>query len=243
VLGYLGWFIVTKCSKEEAGRMVLALILIAASIVFWTLFEQAGSSLNQFAERNTDLRVAPGVSMTAAQTQSFNSGFILLFAPAFSALWAFLGRRKADPSAPMKFGLALIQLGAGFLILVWGATMADAAFKVPVLFLALAYLLHTTGELFLSPVGLSQLTKLSAPAVLSTMMATWFLASSWAQYLGGFIAQMTATDTIAGQVLNPGAALRTYAHVFGLVGDWAIAIGLAFCAVSPFLKKLAYGMK
>ncbi|MDB5493633.1 MAG: transporter, partial [Phenylobacterium sp.] len=93
VIGYLVYFMVTKCTKVERDRMTLALVLIAASVVFWTLFEQAGSSLNQFAERNTDLSLGFGHTMTAAQTQSFNPGFILLFAPVFSALWAFLGRR------------------------------------------------------------------------------------------------------------------------------------------------------
>jgi POT family proton-dependent oligopeptide transporter len=235
--------IATRCTKEEGGRLILALILIAASVVFWTLFEQAGTSLNLFAERNTDLSLPGGQAMTAAQTQSFNSGFILLLVPVFSALWAWLGARNMDPNPVLKFALALVQVGLSFLILVWGASFADAAFRIPLMFLALAYLVQTTGELCLSPVGLSWMTKLSTPTLLSTLMATWFLSSSWAQYLGGFVAKLAAVETVAGQVLDPGAALQTYVGVFGQLGWWTIGIGIALGLSSPILKKLAHGVK
>jgi POT family proton-dependent oligopeptide transporter len=240
VLGYLLFFMFTQCTFIEAQRMVLALILIGTSVVFWTLFEQAGSSLNQFAERNTILD-AGVTSITAAQTQSFNAGFILLLAPVFSALWAYLGRFNLDPNPALKFGLALVQVGAGFYILVWGAqNFADESFRVPLIFLALAYLLHTTGELCLSPVGLSQMTKLAPAAVVSTIMATWFLASSWAQYLGGMVAQLTATETVAGQVLDPAKALQTYTEVFQMIGLWGLALGAGMIVLSPILRYLAH---
>ena len=239
VLLYLVFFMFTRCTFVEAQRLILALILIAASTVFWTLFEQAGSSLNQFAERNTELNIM-GVSITAAQTQSFNAGFILILAPVFSFIWAALGRVNLDPNPALKFGLALVQAGLGFLVLVWGTQFADGNFKVPLMFLVLTYLLHTTGELFLSPVGLSQMTRLAPVAVGSTIMATWFLASSWAQYLGGFVAQMTATETVAGQVLDPQKALQTYVQVFGEIGIWGIGIGLGLIVLSPLLRYLAH---
>jgi POT family proton-dependent oligopeptide transporter len=241
VLGYLAVFMVRRCTRVERERMLLALVLVAASVVFWTLFEQAGSSLNQFAERNTDLRVGFGQAMTAAQTQSFNPGFILLFAPVFSFLWAVLGRWRLDPNPAVKFGLGLIQVGAGFFVLVWGVGFADASYKVPVVFLAGAYLLHTTGELCLSPVGLSQMTKLAAPAVVSTLMATWFLASSWAQWLGAQVARLTATETVAGRVLDPAKALATYADVFKMVGFWGLGAGAVMILASPLLKRWAHG--
>lgn len=239
VLIYLLFYMLTRCTFIEAQRLILALILIAASTVFWTLFEQAGSSLNQFAERNTELTIM-GVSITAAQTQSFNAGFILILAPVFSFLWAALGKVNLDPNPALKFGLALVQAGLGFLVLVWGTQFADGNFKVPLMFLVLTYLLHTTGELFLSPVGLSQMTRLAPVAVGSTIMATWFLASSWAQYLGGFVAQMTAAETVAGQVLDPQKALQTYVQVFGEIGIWGIGIGLGLIALSPLLRYLAH---
>jgi POT family proton-dependent oligopeptide transporter len=254
VLGYLLWYMLTKCTMAEVGRLVLALILIAASVVFFTLFEQAGSSLNQFAERNTQLAIWPtptaqlgpiavDTSFTAAQAQSFNSGFILLLAPLFSAIWAWLGKYNRDPDPVFKFGIALVQVGAGFFVLVWGAQFHDAAFKVPLIILALAYLLHTTGELCLSPVGLSQMTKLAPFAVLSTVMATWFLASSWAQWLAGLIAQQTAAETVGGQVLDPGKALETYVRVFKEIGTWGALIGVGLIVLSPFLKRLRFGVR
>lgn len=236
---YLAVFMAKFCAKIERKRLMLALVLIASSVVFWTLFEQAGTSLNQFAERNTNLGVG-AFSMTAAQTQSFNAGFVLILAPLFAGLWAMLGRRGADPNPAAKFGLALIQAGLGFFALVWGAEFADANARVPLMFLALAYLLHTTGELCLSPVGLSQMTRLSPAATLSTVMATWFLATSWAQWIGGRIAQLTATETIAGAPLDSQAALKTYAHVFALIGSWGIAAGALLLLASPWLKRWAH---
>ena len=235
VLGYLFWFMATKCTKIERERMLLALILIAASVVFWTLFEQAGTSLNLFTARNSSLELF-GVPIAAPQVQSFNAGFILIFAPAFSALWAYLGRHKADPNPVVKFGLGLLQVGASFFVLVWSARFADAQFRVPLYFLAISYLLQTTGELCLSPVGLSQMTKLSPLATISTLMATWFLASSWSQWIGGKVAQLTSAETVAGQVLDPQKALATYMRVFEMIGYWGAGAGVLMLVLSPVLK-------
>ncbi len=240
-LGYIGWFVVAKCTKVERDRMLLALVLIFGAVVFFTLFEQAGSSLNLFADRNVQLPTEGFWNITAAQTQSFNAGFILIGAPIFAALWAWLGQRHREPDPMLKFGLGLMQVGLGFLVLVWAAGFADGEFRLPLVFLALAYLLHTTGELCLSPVGLSEITKLSVPALLSTMMAIWFLSSSWAQYLGGFIAQMAGTETVGGQVLDPGLALRTSLGVFEIIGWVGVGSGLVFLALSPVLRRLAHG--
>ncbi len=241
VLAYLAWHMVRYCTKVEAQRLGLALVLIAAAVVFWTLFEQAGSSMSQFAERNTDLRIGFGQSITASQTQSLNPGFILLFAPAFAALWTWLGNRGRDPDPVVKFGLALLQVGLGFLVLVYGSRFADGAYRVPVVFLTLAYLLHTTGELCLSPVGLSQMTKLSTGAVVATVMATWYLASAWAQWIGGWVAGLTAAETVAGRVLDPARALETYDKVFTQIGWWGIGFGVLMLAASPWLKSWAHG--
>ena len=242
VIVYLGFLMKTRLSRVESERIILALMLIAAAVVFWTLFEQAGSSLNQFANRNSELELF-GLSITAAQTQSFNAGFILILAPIFSALWAYLGTHGRDLSAPLKFGLALIQVGLGFMVLVYGASFAGDDYKVPLIFLMLAYLLHTTGELFISPVGLSQMTKLATATLISTLMAVWFLSSAWAQWLGALIAQMTASETVAGQVLNPQSSLATYVSVFYEIGLYAIGLGLFLIAISRFLKRLAHGVK
>ncbi|WP_440957690.1 peptide MFS transporter [Oceanicaulis sp. LC35] len=239
-LGYVVFYMVNSCTKVEAQRLILALILIIVSVVFWALFEQAGSSMNLFASRNTDLSVG-AFEITASQTQSFNAGFILIFAPIFAAIWAFLAKLRKNPNTPLKFALALVQVGLGFMLLVWGVQFAGDDYRVPLIFLAGAYLLHTTGELCLSPVGLSAITKLSPGAVVSTMMAGWFLSSAFAQYVAGIIATFTATDTVAGQVLDPEAALNGYAAVFGSIGLFAIVLGVVFGVLSFWLKGLGHG--
>ena len=242
-LGYLGWYMATKCTKTERERLLLAMVLLVGCIIFFALYEQAGSSLNQFAERNTVLPQNGFWTITPPQVQSFNAAFILIFAPVFSALWVWLGLRGKDPNPMIKFGLGLIQLGAGFLVLVWGSQFHDAAFRVPLVILALTYLLHTTGELCLSPVGLSEMTKLAPAALISTVMAVWMLATSAAQFLAGKIAQLTAVETVAGQVLDPGKALATYSHVYGLIGWFGIGAGVVMMGLSPFLKHWAHEVK
>jgi POT family proton-dependent oligopeptide transporter len=264
-LAFIAYIIIKVCENRiQRERMMLAVVLIIGSVVFFTLFEQAGTSLNLFADRNVDLSLTPtavqflGVTIgtpsqlaaagitpsgfwidatvTAAQTQSFNAGFILIFAPIMAALWAFLGKRNLDPNPTLKFGLGLLQVGLGFMIVVWGAGMADSAFQMPILLLGLLYMFHTLGELFLSPVGLSEITKLSLAKVVSFMMAVWFLASSIAQYVGGWIAGLAGTETVGGQVLDPGAALRTSLEVFEMLGLWGMGIGVGFIVISFFIK-------
>jgi proton-dependent oligopeptide transporter, POT family len=239
-VGYIV-FVMSKLSSVEAQRLGLALILVAAATVFWTLFEQAGSSLSLFADRNTQLPSDGFFTVTAAQTQTFNAGFILLFAPVFAALWVWLGRRNLDPNPTLKFGLGIIQVGIGFFMLVIGANFADSQFQVPMIFLILLYMFHTTGELFLSPVGLSAISKLSVYQVLSTMMAIWFLSSAWAQYIGGIIAGLTETETAAGSVLSNEAALNASIEVFTVLGWVGVVVGVLLSLASFVLKHLAHG--
>ena len=263
------YIIVAVCKTwAQRQRMMLALVLTFGAVVFFTLFEQAGSSLNLFASTNVDLSitptagsflgipygtaaqlktagVAPGgfwidTAIGAAQTQSFNAGFILLLAPVFAAVWAWLARRKMDPNPTMKFGLGLLQVGLGFMVIVWGAGMADASFRLPLMLLGLLYLLHTTGELCLSPVGLSEITKLALPTVVSFMMSVWFLSSSIAALVGGKIAALTGTETIGGQVLDPHAALTASVGIFNKLGWAGIACGAVFVALSFLIKGWAH---
>lgn len=266
-------FIIAVICKTwvQRQRMMLAMILIFGAVVFFTLFEQAGTSLNLFADRNVDLSLisspftldlfgqsfffgtrdmvmAAGVpanvrwidmGITAAQTQSFNAGFILIFAPVFAALWLWLGKHNRDPNPVMKFGLGLVQVGLGFMVIVWGASagMANSAFQMPLIMLGFLYLLHTTGELFLSPVGLSEITKLSMPTVVSFMMAVWFLSSSIAQYVGGIIAGSLGTETVGGQVLDPAGALATSLAGFSKLGWAGIGVGVFFVLISFLVKN------
>ena len=267
----LAWIIIRVCKTTvERQRMGLAAILVLGSVVFFTLFEQAGSSLNLFASTNVDLSLtqagghflgipfgtpdqlaAIGVkpanwwswidtSVGAAQTQSFNAGFILIFAPVLAALWTWLGRRGKDPNPTLKFGFGLVQVGLGFLIVVWGAGLHDSAFRVPLILLGLLYLLHTTGELFLSPVGLSEITKLTLPGVVSFMMAVWFLAASIAQFVGGFIAGFLVTESVGGEVLDPKLALDTAIGGFQALGWAGVGFGLLFILLSFLVRGWAH---
>ena len=267
----LAWIIIRVCKTTvERQRMGLAAILVLGSVVFFTLFEQAGSSLNLFASTNVDLSLtqagghflgipfgtpeqlsAIGVkpanwwswidtSVGAAQTQSFNAGFILIFAPLLAALWTWLGRRGKDPNPTLKFGFGLVQVGLGFLIVVWGAGLHDSAFRVPLILLGLLYLLHTTGELFLSPVGLSEITKLTLPGVVSFMMAVWFLASSIAQFVGGFIAGLLVTESVGGEVLDPKLALDTAIGGFQALGWAGVGFGVVFILLSFLVRGWAH---
>src|SRR6185503_14027400 len=209
MLAFFIYYMIRKCTWAESAKLILALVLVLGSVVFFTLFELAGSALAQFSERSSQLEMG-GFNITSGQTQSFNGAFILIFAPIFAAMWTWLGRHKKDPGDAFKFALGIAQVGAGFLVIVWGAQYADANFKVPLVFLVLLYLLHTTGELFLSPVGLSAMTKLAPVPIAATMMATWYLGSSIAQALSAQISKLTAQETVGGQVLDPKLALDTY---------------------------------
>ncbi|HEY3948436.1 oligopeptide:H+ symporter [Phenylobacterium sp.] len=241
VLGYLGWYMAARADKVERERLILAIALILASVVFWALYEQGASSLNLFAERNVDLHLYGNQAMTPAQTQSFQSGWILILAPVMAAIWTWLGQRGRDPNPVLKFGLGLLMIGASFYVLILGGKAAGADFKAPLIYLAGAYLMQTTGEMCVSPVGLSQMTKLAPPLLISTLMASWFLGTAGAEWLAGRIAASAGADTIGGKVLDAGKALATYSHMFGVIGLWGLGAGVVMLVLSPWLKKFAHG--
>jgi len=270
-VAYVLYVMFTRHSNAERLRMFLALALVGGSVIFWTLFLQGGTSLNLFADRNTDLTIlhsplsfgfsgrevfvgtsamldaAGGAAgriwidseLTSAQVQSFNVAFVLVFAPVFAALWSWLRRRGLDVSSVTKFSLGLVQVGLGFLVIVWSQQFADSAFRLPLLVLGVTYLLHTTGELFVSPVGLSELTRLSPPTLVSTMMAIWLLSSSAAQFVGSVIASFAATATVGGQVLDPEQALRSSLTVFNWVGWIGVGAGVLFLALAPLARAVS----
>ena len=230
VVGYT----VTKLKGAERSRMLVAEVLIFFSVLFWALFEQAGSSLTLFADQST----AMPSWFNAGYTQMFNPGIIVIFGPIMAALWVWLAQRKLEPSTPVKFSFGLMFVGAGFLVLTWAAaSQAGVDFRVPLLFLFLTYFLHTMGELCLSPVGLSMITKLSVDRVVGLMMGVWFLSSSVAHIAAGVIAQATSTDTVAGVVTSPELALQTYGSIFGTIGWTGVGVGLLLLLLSPLLKK------
>jgi POT family proton-dependent oligopeptide transporter len=232
--GLVMWSVV-RLPAIERDRMLVALFLTAVSVVFWALFEQAGSSMNLFTERNVD-RVVLGVPIQASQLQSLNPAFIILLAPVFSGLWLFLARRRIEPSTPAKFGLGIVQVGLGFVALVQGAASADGGI-VALGWLVLAYFLHTTGELCLSPVGLAMVTKLSVPSVVGLMMGVWFLSSAFSHYVAGVIAAGASVRETPGAAIDATASLRVYAETFAGIAWVAIVVGIVVLLLVPIIRR------
>jgi len=242
VPGILIWSFVNG-ERREFQMMLAAMVLIVFNVVFWTLFEQAGSSLTLFADRNTDLSVFGLFSISAGQTQFFNAFFIVALAPVMSILWTKLAAKGLEPSIPVKFGIALIGVGVGFLFLVWGASMVGPSFKVAIWWLAGLYFIHSFAELCISPVGLSMITKLSIARVVGLMMGVWFLSISVAQYVAGVVAQVASVETVGGQVTNLKVSLDTYAGVFWTIGLVSAGIGVVLLLISPLIKKWMHGVQ
>jgi POT family proton-dependent oligopeptide transporter len=182
---FFAWLFVSPAwTPEERKRLYVIFVLFVAAAIFWSLFEQAGSTLTLFGERDTRTSVF-GWEFPVGWFQSMNSMFVWMFAPVFAWLWLSLGRRGAEPSTPIKFSLGLLLVGAGFALLVVGAQLAQNGVKVSPLWLTGVYLLHTFGELCLSPVGLSAMTKLAPVRIAGLMMGVWFLAASVGNFLAG----------------------------------------------------------
>ncbi|QDP20395.1 peptide MFS transporter [Sphingomonas xanthus] len=230
LVSYVIWQAI-KIGGNDRDRIFAAIFLIIGSILFWALFEQAGSSLNLFTDRYVDRQ-----GVEASLFQSINPIYIILLAPLFAGLWTWLGRRGLEPSAPAKFGLGLIQLGLGFLVLVWGAGAVGMENATPVLFIFLIYLLHTTGELCLSPVGLSAMNRLAPKHMASLIMGTWFFASATGNFVAGLIAAATGSEEASGE----GAAKEVVLSVYDKIGWVSVAVGVGVIVVSPLIRRLMH---
>lgn len=310
LIGFLafGYLIVEtfRLSVVPRQRMIVALTLIFFQMLFFAFFEQAGSSINNFTDRNVD-RVGESEVVTQAMVgqtiqlqptqeqlgyvfegqpfsiskldelrakseanpnfeiawtvtaehvgmglasrsselpatvfQSVNPVFILIFGLAFTALWSFLGQRGVDPPAPVKFGLGLLQIGLGFGAFWYGAIVASDRGMVSLLWLVLGYLLQTTGELCLSPVGLSTMTKLSPKFLVSTVMGAWFLATAFSQYLAAIISQFTGVSHGGAEgnlIPPPSETVHVYGGVFGQIAIAAVVSGAICLILSPVLSR------
>ncbi|MXO75312.1 MFS transporter [Altererythrobacter aerius] len=227
---YVLFTAVTKLQPEDRDRIFAALLLIITSIIFWALFEQAGSSLNLFTDRHVERGGVP-----ASVFQSINAIYIILLAPIFATLWTVLGRKGMEPSTPFKFGLGVVQVGLGFLVLVWGANSVGVDVPTPVLFIFLIYLLHTTGELCLSPVGLSAMNRLAPAHMASLIMGVWFFASATGNFAAGLIASATGAEGVGEE-----AGKQVVLDVYSTVGWVAVGVGVFVLVVSPLVKKLMH---
>ena len=195
-----------------------------------------------FAERNVDRNIL-GWEMGPATTQFFNPAYILIFGSLFSIMWVALKKRNRDISIPMKFGLGILQLGLGYLVVLLAAPFA-MEYKVPLWTLAFLYMLHTTGELFLSPIGLSMVTKLVPKDMTSTAMGAWFLSIAGANYAAGLLARLTGVEHGGGEagVVDAQASLAQYMDVYTTMGYVTVGIGLLLMVLSPLINKLFHGI-
>jgi POT family proton-dependent oligopeptide transporter len=212
-------------AKEKRHLAVIIWLYLLAS-VFWSGFEQAGSSLNLFARDLTN-RVVVGWELPASWLQNVNPILIIIFAPIFGWLWTWLAARRVTPSAPLKFALGLFGLAAGFFVISWGAANASGANRVSMAWLVVTYFLHTVGELCLSPVGLSSMTKLAPAGRVGQMMGIWFIAAA----LGNLMAGLAAARL---EVLSPSA-------LFWNVAWFATIAGVIALLASPVMKRLSVG--
>ena len=227
-------------NSAEFGRTVVLMILILSTVVFWALFEQSAGSMTFYADRVVD-RTIGNTTFTAAQFGSLNAGFIMLLAIPFAMLWTWLAKKELEPNTPVKFGLGIVQVGLGFGMLILGAKFPDATGQVSMIWLILAYLLHTTGELCLSPVGLSAVTKLSIGKVVGVSMGTWFLATALSETVATRIGRLAAIDTPSGEVVDVAAALAKYTELYGFLMWLGIGTGVFMLLISPVLRRWMHG--
>ena len=259
ILGILGKKMM-ELSKMENFRLLSVLVLTLLITVFWSFFELAGTAITLFAERNVNLTL-----MNASQTNAINPGYIIFLAIPFSMMWVYLSKTQRNPITPIKFALGILQLGLGFLVFAMSAQYMDVDGRTPFMFLMIGYLLLTTGELFISPIGLSKVTELSPKSMTAFMMGVYFLSSSYAHYISGAIAKLT-TSTEAGSTPEPGfmttmiekvtgfsgaatsstaegvVSLLNYTSVFTQVGIVAIGMAILAFILTPVLKKWMHGV-
>jgi POT family proton-dependent oligopeptide transporter len=222
IVGFFGWlFTSSEWSPEERKRLYVIAVLFLAASLFWSVFEQAGSTLNLFADRNTHNNVL-GFDYPSSWFQSMNSLFLIIFAPIMAWLWVRMSEARKEPSSPMKFAWGLLFVGLGFVILIPPA-QASGQLASPI-WLTATYFLHTIGELCLSPVGLSAMTILAPARIGGLMMGVWFLATSVGNFIGGRVAGLYESFALP--------------SLFGAVGGFAILAGVILMIAAPSMRKL-----
>ena len=227
LLGYI-LIVAVRLPREDRDRIFAIIFLLALQPVFWGLFEQAGGSLNLFTDRFVDRGGVP-----ASIFQSINPFYIMALGPVFAWLWTALGRRGLEPSTPAKFGLALAQVGFSFLVLVWGAHAVGLDQATPIIFIFLIYLFQTTGELCLSPVGLSAMNRLSPRQMAGLIMGAWFFATAGGNFVAGKIGEATGGE-------SGDATKESILAIYSQIGWITLGVAAAVLLVSPVIKKLMH---
>jgi POT family proton-dependent oligopeptide transporter len=223
-------------TSEERARLVALLVVFAFTIIFWMAFEQTASSMNFFADERTN-RMVRGFEVPTPWFQSVNPLVLILAAPFFAALWTALARRGREPSTPAKMTIALVLVAAGFVVMVFGALRAAGGGLVSPWWLIVAYTLHTFGELCLSPIGLSFVTKLAPVKMVALLMGMWFFATSIAEFLAGQLAALT--DMISsGRLFH---LLGGQADFFLVLVAAPLVAAAGLFALTPWLRRRMHG--
>jgi len=235
IMATLALLVLAFMQEEEARKkMLAAIILVIFSTLFWAFYEQGGGSLNLFAERNVNML---GMS-SAAINNSINPLYIIIFGAIFAAMWVRLSKIGREPSTALKFAISFVLLGLGFYIFTLGGKWAGPDGQVSLLWFALGYLVITFGELCLSPIGLSMITKLSPPHFTGMMMGYWFLASAMGQHLAGVIGTFMAIPTEGGAASVSGmASLAIYSSVFSKIFYVSLGVGFVLLILVPLLQN------
>lgn len=237
-LGYI-LYLAGKEPLEARKKIFAALVLTIFSILFWGFYEQGGGSLNLFADRNVNMNVGGTELSSAAVNNAINPMWVIFLSPVFGYIWIAMAKKKLEPNSSVKFALGLILLGISFYIFVLAGNSADSSGKISLLMFALGYFVMSSGELCLSPIGLSMITKLSPQKMVGLMMGIWFLASAFGQYVAGIVGTLMAipSENSTKGVFDPVQTLPVYLGVFEKIALVSVASGILLLILSPLLKK------
>jgi POT family proton-dependent oligopeptide transporter len=238
-LVYLGWEM-RRFNAKENKRVGAALVFILFSVLFWAFFEQAGGSLSIFALNNLGHTLLGVVPMDPnVVNNSANSLFVIIFAPIVGLLWLWLAKRKMEPNSVVKFGIGFLLLAGAFFAFYATIFFADADGITSLDVFTLGYFIITFGELSLSPIGLSLMTKLSPHSIQGLMMGMWFLASAYGQYVAGLLgAGMSTADPNASNL----SKLVAYTSGYKQLAIYALVLGVVLILISPWVRKLMKGV-
>ena len=242
LLGGIGWFMFTRCTKVEREQMFIVLAFIVFCLVFFTLYEQTYGSWVLFSDRVMNHR-ALGVEWTASQLTSLGAFFILVLAPVCAWLWPRLEKAGCNPGKPAKSAYGLIFAGLSFLVLVWSARHPQANGLTGIWWFVFAYFVLEVGEMLLSPIGLSAVTELSVPRVVGLMMGGWFLGTSYSEVLAAALGKLSSIEIPEGAVLDVADALAKYDRLFVFSAKIGIACGLVVLALTPLIRRWMHGVK
>lgn len=239
-LGYI-LYLAGKEPLEARMKIMAALVMIVFSILFWGFYEQGGGSLNLFAARNVNMNFFGLELASAAVNNAVNPVWVIFLSPVFGYLWIVLARKRKEPRTPVKFSLGLILLGLSFLVFVLGGMLAGDDGRISLGIFIMGYFVMSSGELCLSPIGLSMITKLSPARMVGLMMGMWFLASAFGQYVAGWVGTLMSIPPEEGEasglVVNPVESLPVYMSVFETIAYVSIGSGVLLLILSPLLRR------